>query len=329
MQRIGIVGAGHIARSHIGNYKLLENAKIEAVCDVRPDAAAQMASLADSACYSSVEEMLSNCDIDAVDVCTPTFTHLDIVTTAAKAGKHICVEKPMAGSVRDAQACASIAEKSGVRLFVGHVLRWFPQYLKAREVAHSGAIGRPVVVRSSRCVAHPVGWFTDYSLSGGVIMDLIIHDFDWMRWCFGEVERVFAQGLVNRGLENLDYALVTLRFKSGLIGHVEGSWARPGATSINLEIAGTEGLFNFNNTESGTVVSAYKDDHGTLKTSSESPGEFFPMLGEIRNFVDCLENGNEFVITPTDGIEAVRIAESALESIRTGKPVKLQGGQNE
>lgn len=323
MQKIGIVGAGGIAKAHIGNYKLLDNCKVVAVCDVRTDAARAMAELAEARSFASLEEMISSCELDAIDLCTPTFTHTELVKTAAKAGKHIFVEKPMARTVAEAQEAADAAKQFGVRLYVGQVLRWFPQYIRARETLLSGTIGDPVIARSSRCVKHPAGWFSDHSLSGGVVLDLIIHDFDWFRWCFGEVERVYAQGLYEKGLDNIDYALVTLKFKSGVIGHIEGSWARPGASVINLEIAGTQGLFNYDNTQSGTVSYIYKDENDNVKSGLEAPVKHFPMLGEIRDFVDGIENGCDFIINPEDGIEAVRIAECALESIKSGKPVVM------
>ena len=170
-------------------------------------------------------------------------------------------------------------------------------------------------------------WYADFSRSGGTILDLIIHDFDWLRWTFGEVERVYARGLSDTQLPAFDYSLVTLRFKSGVIGHVEGTWADPGGFKVTLEIAGDGGLLEYNaNQPTGApfkAALAAPDGPQVGVALPESPTGNNPYQLELAHFLDCLERGITPCILPQDGREAVRIALAAIESIETGKPVHL------
>src|SRR5690606_8031401 len=131
---------------------------------------------------------------------------------AAAAGKHVFCEKPISISIEDAKAMVEACEKAGVTLMVGHVLRFFPEYDAARDAVAGGRLGDPKVIRATRASAFPTwgsdNWFADESRSGGPIVDLIIHDIDWIRWTFGEVQRVYAKRTER-------YALVTLRLESG------------------------------------------------------------------------------------------------------------------
>jgi predicted dehydrogenase len=171
-------------------------------------------------------------------------------------------------------------------------------------------------------------WYAQPELSGGCILDLIIHDFDWLRWTFGEVERVFAKGLVKTQLPAFDYALVTLRFESGAIAHVEGTWADPGGFKVTLEIAGDEGLleYNFNQPTGAPFKAALNVEDGPRAAVAipESPTNANPYQLELAHFLDSVEAGVTPSITPQDGRASVQIALAALESIETGQAVTLK-----
>jgi UDP-N-acetylglucosamine 3-dehydrogenase len=191
-------------------------------------------------------------------------------------------------------------------------------------------VGTPAAVRTRRGGPMPRGWndwYGDFDLSGGCNLDLIIHDFDWLRWTFGEVERVYAKGLTDSRLPAFDYSLVTLRFVSGLIGHVEGTWADPGGFKVALEIAGDAGLLEYNfNQPTGLPFRAALAEGAASRSAvplPESPVAVNPYQVELQHFVDCIENGVAPSITPEDGTAAVRIALAATESARTGRPVEL------
>ncbi|OFX13968.1 MAG: dehydrogenase, partial [Armatimonadetes bacterium RBG_16_58_9] len=254
--------------------------------------------------------------------------HLDNIKAAARAGKHVCSEKPLARTIGQAQEAVRVCEEAGVVLFVAHVLRWFPEFKHLRDLVASGAIGDPVIARTSRGGTFPRGsdyWFSDMKASGGVVHDLIVHDFDWLRWCFGKVKRVYARGLYEKKMRFLDYALVTLRFESGVIAHVEGTWARPSGFVTDVEIAGTEGLLRFSNRESAPLVIERKssDAQAPAVAVPSSPTAVNPYYLELDHFITCLEQGSVPDVTGQDGLEAVRIAESALRSISSGQPVSI------
>lgn len=328
MQRVAVVGAGAMGRRHANVYTALPNAELVAICDSRLDAAEEAAKAYSAQAFGSIEEALSKAEIDVVDICTPTPTHLECIKAAAGAGKHVCCEKPLARSISQAMEAARLCEEAGVTLFVAHVVRWFPEYRRLKEIIQSGAIGETVEVRMSRGGTLPNGtgnWFTNWQMSGGAVLDLIIHDFDWLRSVYGRVRRVYAKGLYNAGIPNTDYALVTLRFDNGVIAHVEGNWARSSGFVTSVEVAGTEGMLEFKNTDSVPLVIERRNAEGK-QCDSQSPdscGNKDPYYLELEHFIGCLEEGKSPDVTAEDGVEAVRISEAALRSITTGEPVTL------
>ncbi|MDQ2798411.1 MAG: Gfo/Idh/MocA family oxidoreductase, partial [Armatimonadota bacterium] len=172
----------------------------------------------------------------------------------------------------------------------------------------------------------PNSWYADPAQSGGVVLDLIIHDFDWLRWTFGPVERVFAKGLYGKPnyVGQMDYALVTLRFVSGAMAHVTGSWAHPSGFRTTLEIAGDSGLIEHDSAASVPLTVARKGSSGG-KAVSESPlaADQNPFFLQLSAFVRALRDGVPPPVTVYDAREAARIALAALESIETGKAVPL------
>ncbi len=199
--------------------------------------------------YTDWERYAAQAKPDIIDICVPTPYHREYVEKAAAAGKAILVEKPLARSLEDCDAIIAAVEKAGVPAMSANVLRYFPEYAAAKRLVDEGAVGTPVTIRTARMAGFPDtgyedNWYADASRSGGLVLDLILHDFDWMLWTFGPVRRVYAQGLIGSPLfaSPLDYALVTLRFASGAVGHVTGSWSHPGGFRTTLEIAGDGGI---------------------------------------------------------------------------------------
>ncbi len=328
MQRVAVIGAGAMGRRHANVYTALPNAELVAICDPRTEVAEDAAKTFSAKAFASVEDVLGKADVDVIDICTPTPTHLDCIKAAAAAGKHVSCEKPLARSVGEAMEAAGVCEQAGVTLFVAHVVRWFPEYRRLKEIIESGAIGDTVEIRTSRGGKAPQGagnWFANLQLSGGAVLDLIIHDFDWLRSVYGSVRRVYAKGLYSSGIANTDYALVTLRFDSGVIAHVEGNWARPSGFVTSVEVAGTKGLLGFKNTESLPLSIELKTADG-MQSGIQSPNCCAgkdPYYLELEHFITCVDEGKTPDVTGHDAVEAVRIAEAALRSITTGEPVAL------
>lgn len=334
MLKVAILGAGTMGRVHSMSYTNIKETKVTAVYDINEERAMAIAAINGANSYTDFDKMLNKEEIDIVDVCLPTYLHKEYSLKAISMNKHVFCEKPIALNIEDARMMVHEAKNKGVKFSVGHVVRFFPAYYKAVQVIKQGKIGTPKLLRTTRTGAYPSwswnNWYSNYSLSGGPIVDLIIHDFDWIRYNFGDVLRVYARDLYNKNLDKKDHCLVTLRLKNGMIAHVEGSWAYPKGSifGMTFEIVGTSGQIEFDSRES-SPIKKHKIEGSSLKTSLESPlfSDEEPYTAEIQEFVNCIIENREPKISGEDAIKALEISLAAVESARSGKPVCIGGGK--
>ena len=180
--RVGIAGAGFMGRTHAAAWAETE-ARIVGITAETPDQARDLADQCGARAYPTLEAMLA--DVEVLDVCTPTHLHEEMVLQAAEAGKHVICEKPLARTMDQCRAMIAACQKAGVKLLVAHVVRFFPEYSLAKAAVERGEIGRPGVLRLARGSFRPkkpIGnWFLDFEKSGGIMLDLMIHDFDYSR----------------------------------------------------------------------------------------------------------------------------------------------------
>ncbi|MEO7912849.1 MAG: Gfo/Idh/MocA family oxidoreductase [Roseiflexaceae bacterium] len=323
MRRVAIIGSGNMGSWHASRWQALP-VELAGFYDADPARAAALAAQYGGQAFASLEAALDSSDL--IDICTPPAEHASATITAARAGKHVVCEKPIARHLADARAMIAACQSTGVRLFVAHVVRFFPEFARAKDVLDSGALGRLGVVRSVRGGAPPghSDWFTDIEQSGGVTLDVAIHDIDYMRWLCGDVARVFARGLTFRSLK-VDHTLITLRFASGTIGHIEASWAFPaGNFRTSFELAGTEGLLVHDSDEAKPLDVQYHA--GTdRRPNLGNPAPLYedPYFLEFKHVLDALDSGSAFLVTPDDALAALRVALAAIESLRTGRPVDV------
>jgi UDP-N-acetylglucosamine 3-dehydrogenase len=333
MKRVLLIGAGNMGRMHARCYGRMDGVQLVGIVDGRHEFAEPLANDYGATVFHTYEEASEILDqVDVIDICLPTFLHKSYVLKAAAAEKDVICEKPLAGNLEDAREMIEACRSHGVRLFVGHVLRFFPEYRDAKAVLENGTIGTPGVVRTSRGGVFPTAWrdwYADFQNSGGLVLDMIVHDFDFLRWCFGEVERVYAKGMLGRTFARMDYALVTLRFRSGVIAHVEGTWAHQGF-SMKLEIAGSRGIIDYDSARDKPIVLSQRNtkESGGGVAVPESPLKDNPYYLELKHFIDCLELGLEPIVTAEDAYSAMQISLAAIRSIQTGEPVVLgeEGG---
>lgn len=317
MRRVGVVGAGLIGSWHAARWKDLP-VELVGFYDHTPENAEKAARTFGGRAFESLEALLG--EVDLVDVCTPTPAHKEGVLAAAAAGKAIVCEKPLARHLRDAEAMIHACEAAGVPLFVAHVVRFFPQYAKAKALQDAGELGRPGVLRTVRAGSfprlNPESWYNSFAQGGGVVMDLAIHDLDFARWLYGEVERVFTRGLTFAGESMRDHALITLRFKNGAIGHIEGSWASPpGQFRTALEVAGEGTLLEWDSSDPPPFVVQVD----AAKTGDEKiPGADNPLAPtddpyylELKHVLECLDAGEPFLVSPFDGLMALKLSLAA------------------
>lgn len=332
MLRIGLLGAGTIADIHSGSLKARDDAAVTKIYATSKEDREALARKRNAVAVDTAEAVLAADDVDAVLVCTPTESHADYTVRALRAGKHVFCEKPMALSLAEADAMVEAAETSGRILMVGLVLRWFHEFKKLKAIVDANTVGHVRIVRTTRAAGFPRGrddWYADYAKSGGLAMDMITHDYDFLRWCFGDVERVMARGLRTRKLDHLDYCLVLMRFASGVIAHVEGSWAHPPGTFFTrAEIAGTGGLVSFDSRRSVPFSLSRRSGSGAAGGVAvpESPVKESPYLQEMNHFLAAVRGDEPLAVTAEDGREALRIALAVNESIDTGQPVHPSNG---
>jgi UDP-N-acetylglucosamine 3-dehydrogenase len=322
--RVGLVGAGFMGGVHLNAYASIPEVEVVGVADARMESAVAGAAIVGARPYASYEELVAAEDVELVDVCLPTGFHRELALKAASEGRHVILEKPIARTIEDASEILDAFPGNGPRLFVGHVVRFFPEYVAIKEKLEAGDLGTVGVVRTSRRSPFLLGWndwYADWRVSGGVLLDLVIHDFDFLRWSLGEVERVYARGVLGHEYNRLDYALTTLRFESGAIAHVEGHWGFPGPFNYSIEVAGSRALLTADSTEPASLelIGGASPEVPDL-AAGRSPYE-----AELEHFVRCIATGEESIVEPRDAYEAIRISLAATESVLTGQPVKLGG----
>lgn len=328
--RVGIVGTGFMGTTHAAGWAQT-GATIAGFAAETTESAEPLAAEYDAKVYAGLETMLE--DVDVVDICTPTHLHRDMVLQAAAAGKDIICEKPLARTTAAARDAVRAAREAGVRLLVAHVVRYFPEYALAQQSVAAGDIGRPGVVRLRRGSYRPkkpVGnWFLDEEKSGGILMDLMIHDYDYARWITGDVESVFARK-VTHGVPDapVDYGLAILRHRNGALSHVAGAWAYPPPTfRTGLEIAGDAGLIEFDSEATAPItnlVRAPEGDDAPDVALPPSPTSESPFVTQIKAFYEALRADRPARVSAEDGLAAVQIAEAAMESAATGRAVTLE-----
>ncbi len=271
--------------------------------------------------FESIDALLDWADV--IDICLPTDVHPEYAHKAIAAGKPLFLEKPIARTIVEAEEIVEAAAKAGVTLMIGHVVRFFPEFALARKMVLEGAVGKPAAIRTRRGGGAPkgsLGWFMDHERSGGVLLDLAIHDFDWLQWTFGKVKFLYSRSLGAQTGQGPDYALTTLTFESGAVAHVEATWMDPAGFRTMFDIAGSEGLLEFDSRKTPALKTVTTES--TVYEPSLAPDED-PYYLELKSFLDAVENGTPVPITGEDGLVALRLSLAALESARTGQVITL------
>lgn len=343
MTNLAIIGAGTMGTIHARSCLDIPEATVTWVADTDAARAAALAAVFGAHATTDTNEALGAPDVDAAIVATPTYAHRAITEQAAAHGTHVFCEKPIARTADDARAMLDACARAGVRLMVGHVVRFFPEYARIHAELQRGAIGQVGVVRASRLNRYPASaqggggraWYADLARSGGPILDLMIHDLDTLRWYFGPVARVFARSLSDTPYQpEVDYALAIIRFANGVIAHVEASWAHAGFRTA-IEITGEHGALQHASKETAPLRVERTTPDQPASGAASSPGALVPRgplpagpyEAELRHFLDCLATGAPFLTDGAAGLRALEIGLAALHSARTGQPVRFSDDQ--
>ena len=327
--KVGIVGTGFMGSTHAAGWKKTD-AEIVGFAAETQQEADHLAEGYGVKAYPTYKEMIV--DVDVLDICTPTHLHTEMILLAAQAGKHIVCEKPLSRTFEGGLKAIRACNKAGVKIFVAHVVRYFPQYAVAKAAVDAGKVGKPGVIRllrGSYRTKKPVGnWFLDESKSGGILMDLMIHDFDIARWIAGEVKTVYAKKVTTGHPDaEIDYGLVIMQHENGVLSHIAGAWAYPPPTfRTSIEITGSGGMIEYDSdaTESVRDLLMQIEEEAPDVALPSSAVEESPYDLEIKDFYNAMISGSQPRVSPLDGLAAVQMAKAAVESSESGKAVQLK-----
>lgn len=330
---VAIVGAGFMGGAHAGNYAALgERVDVRWVCSRTAERAAKVAERVGAEATTDLEQALRDPDVDIVDVCVPTHLHREFAERAFGAGKHVFLEKPIALTTEDADAIAAAAARSGKFFMVGLVLRFWPEYVELGRRVAAGELGTPLAVATHR-LSMPADWndwMADPSLSGGVAVDLLVHDFDQMNRLLGPARSVFARE------PSRDHVVAVVEY-DGAHAVAEGSMRMPASYpfSSSIRVLGDAGaaeyVFRATPAEDGGNIGGVDPSARGLRLfpagAEPETLEFDPVDPwgpEIAYFVECVEHGR----APEEGTAeqaraALQVALAAKRSIESGKPEQV------
>ena len=329
--RVGVIGTGRIGVLHARNLAgKIPGVRLEAVSDVVGAAAEKCAAeLGIASATTDHRRILERKDIDAVVICSSTDTHSRMIGEAAEAGKHIFCEKPIDFDLKRIDEALAKVKRAGVKLQIGFNRRFDPSFQRVRDLVAAGGVGTPHLLRiTSRDPSPPPIAYV--KVSGGIFLDMMIHDFDMARYQMGrEVTEVFAAGGVLVDPEigkagDVDTAVVTLRFEGGAMGTIDNSRKSVYGYDQRVEVFGSGGMAEAGNAYPNTVTVS-----GDRSVARDLPLNFFlerymdAYLREVAAFVACVRDGKNPPVGGLDGRVPVVMGKAAKLSAEQNRPVKL------
>jgi predicted dehydrogenase len=320
----GVIGAGFAGGTHARALRDMPGARPVAITADPPEQARDVARECGMRIEPTLAALCAAEDVDVVVVASPTYLHAEHAIAAARAGKHVFCEKPLARTRDQARAIVAACDEAGVRLGVGHVVRYFPEYRRAKELIEQGAIGHPAIAtltRGSFSVASARPWYEDAAKSGGAVLDLMLHDLDVLRWWFGEPERLHARRLTGRA-GVLDYALATLRWPSGPIVHLEASWAEHEGFRTTFEVRGDDGMIVHDSRAASPLAVQQPGGPGDPAMIPVATLHETPYRRQLRDLVGRLARGEEPLVTGHEALRSLELALAVADAAESGAVVR-------
>jgi UDP-N-acetylglucosamine 3-dehydrogenase len=326
MIKIGVIGPGSMGRNHVRVCSELEKVNLVGISDINTTAVKNIANRFQTKSFSSYKDMMT--EVDAVIIATPTNTHYQIAMDFLNQGKHVLVEKPICDDVQKAEELVKKAKKEDLIFLVGHIERYNPVIRFIKESLQSKKLGDLISLASKRVSNYPMR-----VRDVGVIFDFGIHDIDVMRYLVGEVYSVYARaGNYNKGIKYEDYANIMLNFESGICGIVEVNWLTP-MKIRKLLLTCSKYFVEVDYIDQSVTMSSssFREiDEVNLfnvpiqyNTNNISLEKREPLRNEIVDFIESIEHHTDPLVTGEDGLQALKIAEAATLSYKSGKEVKI------
>jgi predicted dehydrogenase len=337
---IGVAGLGFMGQTHIRAYAKIPGARLRAVCDtarllvrgVLPATAGNVGGgkplrldLTRVKACANFDDLLGDPGIDLVDICVPTPGHHPLCLAALRAGKHVLCEKPMART--SAQCCDIVAAAAKARGFFmpAMVMRFWPEWAWLKNAIARQTYGKVLAARFRR-VSSPPNWsqanYFNGKDSGGALLDLHIHDADFVQFCFGRPRRVFATG-ATRFSGAIDHVVASYQVTAGIPIIAEGSWLMTEGFGFKMEytVNFEKATADYDNGRGAEALKLYERGHKTRVI--KCPGRNAYEL-ELRHIIQCIQHDTPpSIVTAADGLSAVEICEAEEKSVKTGKVVDL------
>jgi myo-inositol 2-dehydrogenase/D-chiro-inositol 1-dehydrogenase len=342
--KIALLGTGFIADIHMESYeRFVPDAEVVAVWsrnDKRARAFAKKHGIPQV--FDGLESAIERSDCEVVDICLPNFLHHRAVLAAAKAGKHVIIEKPLALNLAEADEMIAACKAARRKLCYAEELCFAPKYERVRKLVNEGAIGK--IFQMRQCEKHSgphSDWFYDIQQSGGgAIMDMGCHGIAWFRWMLGgrplavSVQAHLQSGLIHRGRTRAEEnSIVMVEFESGAIGVAENSWAKHGGMDDRVEIYGTGGVVYADLFMGNAALTYSEKGYGyAMEKAGTTRGWSFTVFEEafnqgypqeLKHFIQCIREDREPMVTGEDGRVVLEIMMAAYHSAGTGRKVKL------
>jgi|tagenome__1003787_1003787.scaffolds.fasta_scaffold20984700_5 predicted dehydrogenase len=322
--RAGVVGAGLIAGCHVRAYTKAAGVDVVAVADTHRSKAEQLAASVGATAGTDLDAVLA-LGTDVISVCTPPSSHAELTVRALGAGQHVLCEKPVALSLRDAERIQRAAEASDRVVMIGHVSRYEPDHRAAKDLVEAGQIGDVAMMTHSVTTSLPGwsegGWLARPEESGGPLLDLAVHSFDYLAWVTGSPAVRIHAVAADSPAGPATYGVATVRYANGAMSQVEASWAHPAGRGFKLmaEITGSAGRisWDYDSINGGAI---YLADGGVAWLDPLGERGY---ASEIAAFTEAVRVGGPSPVPVSDGVAATRTALAALHSVRTGEPVDL------
>jgi predicted dehydrogenase len=340
MVNIGIIGLGFMGLTHIKAYRQIPGARIVAICDaVRLPADGNLTGIAGNIAstdaihfdlsvvkgYRDYAPMLTNPEVQLVDICLPTPLHAEVSIAALQAGKHVLCEKPLARHPNTCRLILTAAAAAPGYFMPAHCLRFWPEWAWLQRAITEGRYGRVLAAHFTRLSAPP-GWsqgsYFKGADSGGALLDLHIHDTDFVQFCFGRPQRVFTTGQ-SRFSGAFDHVLTQYGVASGASVSAEGSWllAKGYGFKMAYTVMFENATADYDSTRGPDALKLYDQDQPPSIVRCEGGDGY---VGELRHLIGCIEAGQPpSVVTGADGLSAVEICEAEERSAQTGQVVTL------
>jgi len=320
MTRVGIIGAGFMGSMHANVYSMLPDVKIVGIADVRGEKAKSLAAKFKAIPYYDAEQLISKQDVGVIDICLPTYLHKEFAIKAAESGKDIMCEKPIALNVGDADEMIAACRKNKVRLMIGHVIRFWNEYRFLKEVYDRNDYGKLKSLVLRRLSPQPSwswqDWLLDNERSGGALVDLHIHDTDFVLYLTGKNPQKIYSKITGDG--DYSHIVTTFTFENGPVISAEGGWDFPSQYPFEMSYTANfeKATVEFNSRANPSLVvyeSSGKTDRPVFdKIKSEGGNGNIEDLGgyfkEIRYFVDHVSHSKQFnVVTPEDARHSLAV----------------------